>query len=79
MIGPNVVQAIIDRTHINQTGFAFLFAMCVCANLVIWTGVDVLAGRRDAVAWAKMIRDGNECDEKRETETQDILWDTRNI
>lgn len=68
MIGPSVVQAIIDRTHINQMGFAFLFAMCICANLVIWIGVDVPAGRRDAVAWARFIRDGNERDGKREKE-----------
>jgi hypothetical protein len=68
MIGPSVVQAIIDRTHINQMGFAFLFAMCICANLVIWIGVDVPTGRRDAVAWAKLIRGGNERDEKREKE-----------
>jgi hypothetical protein len=69
MIGPNVVQAIIDRTQVNQTGFAFLFAMCVCANLVIWIGVDVPTGRRHAVAWAKMIRENNKNDEEGEKES----------
>jgi Vacuole effluxer Atg22 like len=66
MIGPNVVQAIIDRTHINQMGFAFLFAMCVCANLVIWIGVDVPTGRRDAVAWANTIRENSKSEEEKE-------------
>lgn len=68
MIGPNVVQAIIDRTHVNQMGFAFLFGMCVCANLVIWIGVDVPAGRRDAVSWAKMIRENVKSDKEGEKE-----------
>ena len=52
MIGPNVVQAIIDSTGNNWKGFPFLFALCFAASLVIWFGVDVTKGRRDAVAWA---------------------------
>ncbi|KAF8076850.1 autophagy-related protein 22-like protein [Lyophyllum atratum] len=56
MIGPNVIQAIIDRSGNNWMGFPFLFALCVCASLVIWFGVDVTKGRRDAVAWADGIR-----------------------
>ncbi|KAK0230189.1 MFS general substrate transporter [Armillaria fumosa] len=53
MIGPNVIQAIIDDTGNNWMGFPFLFALCFCASLVIWFGVDVTKGRRDAVAWAE--------------------------
>jgi len=56
MIGPNVVQAIIDRTGNNWKGFPFLFAICAAASIVIWFGVDVTKGRRDAVAWADSQR-----------------------
>ncbi|KAL6309818.1 MFS general substrate transporter [Sparassis latifolia] len=52
MIGPNVVQAIIDDTGDNWKGFPFLFALCAAASLAIWFGVDVTRGRHDAVAWA---------------------------
>ncbi|EIN11046.1 hypothetical protein PUNSTDRAFT_133100 [Punctularia strigosozonata HHB-11173 SS5] len=53
MIGPNVIQAIIDNADGNSwMGFPFLFAMCTAASLVIWFGVDVTKGRRDAVRWA---------------------------
>ncbi|KAJ3553284.1 hypothetical protein NM688_g3695 [Phlebia brevispora] len=56
MIGPNVIQAIIDNTGDNWKGFPFLFALCTAASLVIWFGVDVHVGRRDAVAWAEKNR-----------------------
>jgi hypothetical protein len=53
MIGPNVIQAIIDNANGNSwMGFPFLFAMCTAASIVIWFGVDVTKGRRDAVRWA---------------------------
>ncbi|OBZ70315.1 Autophagy-related protein 22-1 [Grifola frondosa] len=52
MIGPNVIQAIINNSGNNWKGFPFLFALCTAACLVIWFGVDVPTGRRDAVAWA---------------------------
>ncbi|KAH0588233.1 hypothetical protein H2248_006945 [Termitomyces sp. 'cryptogamus'] len=58
MIGPNVIQAIIDSTGNNWMGFPFLFALCACASLVIWFGVDVVKGRNDAVAWAMKARVG---------------------
>lgn len=38
MIGPNVIQAIIDDTGNNWKGFPFLFAICTAASLVIWFG-----------------------------------------
>ncbi|KAI0340791.1 MFS general substrate transporter [Trametopsis cervina] len=56
MIGPNVIQAIIDDTGNNWKGFPFLFAMCAAASAVIWFGVDVKTGRRDAVGWAERNR-----------------------
>lgn len=56
MIGPNVIQAIIDTSGSNWKGFPFLFAICVCAAMWIWFGVDVEVGRRDAVKWASEMR-----------------------
>ncbi|KIK67166.1 hypothetical protein GYMLUDRAFT_37220 [Collybiopsis luxurians FD-317 M1] len=60
MIGPNVIQAIINNTGNNWNGFPFLFAICTAASLVIWFGVDIQKGRRDAVAWASDIRNSHE-------------------
>ncbi|KIY52192.1 MFS general substrate transporter [Fistulina hepatica ATCC 64428] len=56
MIGPNVIQAIIDNTGDNWKGFPFLFALCLCASVVIWFGVDMQKGKRDATAWAETAR-----------------------
>ena len=56
MIGPNVVQAIVNRTGNNWMGFPFLFALCTSASLVIWFGVDVPRGREDARQWALQRR-----------------------
>jgi hypothetical protein len=52
MIGPNVIQAIINRSGNNWDGFPFLFILCTSASLVIWFAVDVPKGRRAAVRWA---------------------------
>lgn len=52
MIGPNVIQTIINKSGNNWDGFPFLFALCTVASLVIWFGVDVQKGRRAAVMWA---------------------------
>lgn len=52
MIGPNVIQAIIDKSGDNWKGFPFLFALCFAASLIIWFSVDVTKGRRDAAVWA---------------------------
>lgn len=38
MIGPNVIQAIIDNTGNNWKGFPFLFSICTAASIVIWFG-----------------------------------------
>lgn len=59
LIGPNVIQAIIDKSGNNWMGFPFLFALCMAASLVIWLGVDIEKGRRDAMAWAEDVKGSN--------------------
>ena len=54
MIGPLVIQVIIDASGSNWMGFPFLFALCFCAFVVILFWVDVEKGRRDAAVWADM-------------------------
>ncbi|KAF9057521.1 MFS general substrate transporter [Panaeolus papilionaceus] len=56
MIGPNVIQVIIDKSGSNWKGFPFLFALCFCASIVIWVFVDVEKGRKDAVQWADEMK-----------------------
>ena len=56
MIGPNVIQAVINHTGNNWDGFPFLFALCASASLVIWFAVDIQTGRRAAVRWAAAHR-----------------------
>jgi MFS-type transporter involved in bile tolerance (Atg22 family) len=46
IIGPNVIQAIINDSGNNWTGFPFLFAICVAASIVVWC-VDVEKGREN--------------------------------
>ena len=57
MIGPNVIQAIINKSGNNWDGFPFLFLLCTSASLVIWFAVDVPKGRRAAVRWAAEQRE----------------------
>ena len=52
MIGPSVIQAIINKSGNNWDGFPFLFAVCIAASLVLWFAVDMQRGRRAAVRWA---------------------------
>ncbi|EGO02289.1 hypothetical protein SERLA73DRAFT_50012 [Serpula lacrymans var. lacrymans S7.3] len=65
MVGPNVIQAIINNTGDNWKGFPFLFALCTAASIVIWFGVDVTKGRRDAVRWAAGVRSEAEAQENK--------------
>ncbi|CAG7945241.1 unnamed protein product [Penicillium nalgiovense] len=46
IIGPNVIQAIINNTHNSWMGFPFLFAICVAAMVTICF-VDIKKGRED--------------------------------
>ena len=66
MIGPNVIQSIIDKTGNNWMGFPFLFALCTAAALVIWFAVDIPKGRRDALSWANAVRNENTENSKEE-------------
>ncbi|PYH45458.1 uncharacterized protein BP01DRAFT_415720 [Aspergillus saccharolyticus JOP 1030-1] len=52
IIGPNVVQAIINDTQNNWMGFPFLFAICVAAMVAIMF-VDVEKGREDGRRFAE--------------------------
>ena len=70
MIGPNVIQAIIDRSGNNWKGFPFLFALSTAASLVIWFGVDMEKGRWDALVWAENNRRDAERLEPSETDLQ---------
>ncbi|KAG4415241.1 hypothetical protein IFR04_011652 [Cadophora malorum] len=46
IIGPNVVQAIINSSNNNWMGFPFLFTLCAAASMVIWF-VDIEKGREN--------------------------------
>ena len=49
VIGPYVIQRMIDDANGNSwMGFPFLFALGAAATLVIWFGVNMEKGRRDA-------------------------------
>lgn len=57
IIGPNVIQAIIDNANGNNwKGFPFLFALAAAASIVIAFGVNVEKGRKDAVEFAQNRR-----------------------
>ncbi|GAB1211665.1 hypothetical protein ATERTT37_000789 [Aspergillus terreus] len=47
IIGPNVVQAIVNSTQNNWMGFPFLFAICAAAMIAIGF-VDIEKGREDS-------------------------------
>ncbi|KAL5357682.1 autophagy-related protein 22-like protein [Aspergillus floccosus] len=47
IIGPNVVQAIVNSTQNNWMGFPFLFAVCAAAMIAIGF-VDIEKGREDS-------------------------------
>ncbi|OJD36813.1 mfs general substrate transporter [Diplodia corticola] len=58
VIGPNVVQAIVNATGDNWMGFPFLVALCAAASVVIWF-VDLERGRescRRYVEERKLLR-----------------------
>jgi MFS family permease len=44
IIGPNVIQGIINTTNNNWMGFPFLFVLCLSASIIVWF-VDVEKGR----------------------------------
>ncbi|KZV75352.1 MFS general substrate transporter [Peniophora sp. CONT] len=79
MIGPNVIQAIIDQTGDNWKGFPFLFALCFCASFVIWVFVDVTAGRRAAVKWAEERRAAIRAEGRAGEEQHDLEVDRKSL
>ncbi|KAG6330358.1 hypothetical protein ID866_8732 [Astraeus odoratus] len=56
MIGPNIIQAIIDKTGNNWQGFPFLFALCTTASLIIWFVVDMKKGKEHALKWTSAMQ-----------------------
>lgn len=72
IIGPNVIQAIIDNTNNNWTGFPFLFALCTAASIVIWC-VDVEKGRKDCRVYIEERKALRVSDINQECEDQ-VLW-----
>ena len=69
IIGPNVVQAVINANDGNSwMGFPFLFALCAAASIGVWC-VDVEKGRlrcRDFVEERKVVRVAREAGMRRE-------------
>jgi len=65
MIGPNVIQAVVDKKGNNWKAFPVLFVLTALGCLVAWFGVNVPKGRRAAVEWAA---------ERRETTGDDAMY-----
>lgn len=57
IIGPNVVQAIVNSTRNDWMGFPFLFAICAAAMIAIGF-VDVEKGREDSRKFVQAKRAG---------------------
>jgi Vacuole effluxer Atg22 like len=66
VVGPNVIQAIIDKNGSNWKAFLALFAISVLGSVVLWLGVNVPKGRHAAAQWAT---------EKRGTSTGVMILD----
>ena len=49
---------VISASGNNYTGFAFLFALCTVATIILVTCVDVKKGRADALSYAERKRAG---------------------
>ena len=52
IIGPNVIQVIINKDDNNWKAFPVLFAIGALGCLMLWLGVDVPKGRHAAAQWA---------------------------
>ena len=52
IIGPNVIQAVVDEKGNNWKAFPVLFVLSALACLVAWFGVNVPKGRDAAAQWA---------------------------
>ncbi|KAH9986336.1 autophagy-related protein 22-like protein [Russula compacta] len=56
IVGPNIIQAIVNKTGNTWDGFPVLFGMSLLSSLIIWFAVDVPKGRQDARRWAEEQR-----------------------
>lgn len=56
IIGPNVIQAVVDKKGNNWKAFPVLFVLSALGCLVAWF-VNVPKGRRAAVQWAAEQRE----------------------
>jgi len=52
VIGPNVIQVIVDKKGNNWKAFPVLFVLSALGCLVVWFGVNVPKGRYAAAQWA---------------------------
>jgi hypothetical protein len=52
IIGPNVIQAVVDKGGNNWKAFPVLFVLSALECLVTWFGVNVPKGRQAAAQWA---------------------------
>ena len=52
ILGPNVIQAVVDKGGNNWKAFPVLFVLSFLACLVAWFGVNVPKGRQAAAQWA---------------------------
>ncbi|KAJ5887997.1 hypothetical protein N7495_008038 [Penicillium taxi] len=57
IIGPNVIQAIINNTRNNWMGFPFLFAICTAAMMVVGL-VNIEKGREDCKRFTEQRKIG---------------------
>ena len=69
IIGPNVIQAIIDKNGNNWKAFPVLFVIGALGCLVVGFGVNVPKGRSAAAKWAA---------EKRGTDSSMVSSDEKN-
>ncbi|KAI9467374.1 MFS general substrate transporter [Lactarius psammicola] len=61
IIGPNVIQAIVDKNGNNWKAFPILFVLSALGCLVAWFGVNVPKGRYAAAQWAVEQRGTGAC------------------
>ncbi|KAI9467373.1 MFS general substrate transporter [Lactarius psammicola] len=61
IIGPNVIQVIIDKNGNNWKAFPVLFVLSTLGCLVAWFGVNVQEGRYAAAQWAAEQRGTDTC------------------
>ena len=69
IIGPNVIQAIVDKNENNWKAFPVLFVFSGLACLVVWFGVNIPKGRAAAAQWAAEKREMIICTAEKDSES----------